>query len=452
MDRDGILVRKAPLDGSEQIVVPKALRARLLHLEHFPKAVGHPGVTKMFRSMRRRYFWRHLFQDVENTVKQCAQCARNNVQERQHANYMKLFPANEPLEYVAIDLLGPLPKTAHGNRYLLVISDRFSKLTRTVPLRTTTALVVAKAFCTHWVYAYGIPKFLLSDNGTQFTSKFFLEVCRELGIAKVFTTAYHPQTNGQVERFNRTILNALRAYVAKRQTDWDEYTPSLTFGYNSQVHASSGIAPFDLVLSRPPASLSVERSEGLEGNAPADEKQRFLQRLKGLVPLAQDRLREAQRRYKLAFDRSVRPKNKDVTKGGWVFLRREAAGPEGGTKLDELADGPYEVQNAEGHTLVIRVGDDDIRVSADRVTPAPVPHVRPPLREESSTNPTGEDEGQEYVFERIMGYREAEDGSPRYRVRWYGYGRDADTWEPGAHLPMNALRRYHRRIGLPLPA
>jgi hypothetical protein len=245
MDRDGILVRKAPLDGSEQIVVPKALRARLLHLEHFPKAVGHPGVTKMFRSMRRRYFWRHLFQDVENTVKQCAQCARNNVQERQHANYMKLFPANEPLEYVAIDLLGPLPKTAHGNRYLLVISDRFSKLTRTVPLRTTTALVVAKAFCTHWVYAYGIPKFLLSDNGTQFTSKFFLEVCRELGIAKVFTTAYHPQTNGQVERFNRTILNALRAYVAKRQTDWDEYTPSLTFGYNSQVHASSGIAPFD---------------------------------------------------------------------------------------------------------------------------------------------------------------------------------------------------------------
>jgi transposase InsO family protein len=132
---------------------------------------------------------------------------------------MKMFPANEPPEFVAIDILGPLPKTVHGNRFLLVILDRFSKLTRTIPMRTTTSLAVAKAFCTHWCFAYGPPKFLLSDNGTQFTAKFFIEVCRELGIAKVFTTAYSPQTNGQVERFNRTILSALRTYVANSQTD-----------------------------------------------------------------------------------------------------------------------------------------------------------------------------------------------------------------------------------------
>ena len=145
-------------------------------------------------------------------------------------NNMQLFTAQEPLEFVAIDILGPLPKTAHGNRFLLVISDRFSKLTRTIPMRTTTALAVAKAFCTHWVFSYGPPRYLLSDNGTQFTAKFFLEVCRELGIAKVFTPAYHPQTNGQVERFNRTILNALRVYVANSQADWDEFTSAITYG------------------------------------------------------------------------------------------------------------------------------------------------------------------------------------------------------------------------------
>jgi hypothetical protein len=93
---------------------------------------------------------------------------------------MNLFPANEPLEFVAIDILGPLTKTVHGNRFLLVISDRFFKLTRTIPMRTTTALAVAKAFCTHWGFAYGPPKFLLSDSGTQFKAKFFIEVCREL--------------------------------------------------------------------------------------------------------------------------------------------------------------------------------------------------------------------------------------------------------------------------------
>jgi hypothetical protein len=198
VNRDGIAIRKAPLDRAEQILVPLALRPLALYLEHHPKSVGNPGVTKMFRSIRKRYFWRNMYREVEDTVRGCEHCARNNVQERTRVNHMKLFPANELLEFVAIQILGPLPKTAHGNRFMFVISDRFSKLTRTVPMRTTTALAVAKAFCDHWFFAYGPPRFLLSDNGTQFTAKIFVEVCRELGIAKVFTSAYHPQTIGQV--------------------------------------------------------------------------------------------------------------------------------------------------------------------------------------------------------------------------------------------------------------
>jgi Integrase zinc binding domain/Integrase core domain len=194
VNRDGIAIRKAPLDGAEQILVPWALRPHVLYLEHHPKSVGHPGVTKMFRSMRKRYFWRNMYREVEDTVRGCEHYARNNVQERTRVNHMKIVPANEPLEFIEIDILGPLPKTAHGNRFLLVISDRFSKLTRTVPMRTNTALAVAKAFCDHWVFAYGPPRFLLSDNGTQFTAKLFVEVCRELGIAKVFTTAYRKLT------------------------------------------------------------------------------------------------------------------------------------------------------------------------------------------------------------------------------------------------------------------
>jgi transposase InsO family protein len=121
-----------------------------------------------------------------------------------------------------MDILCPLTKKEHRNRFLLVISDRFSKLTRTVPLRTITALVVAKAFCDAWVFSYRHPRYLLTDNGTQFNAKFFLAVFREIGIDKIFTTAYHSQTNGQVERFNRTIINPLRGYVERRQGDWDE--------------------------------------------------------------------------------------------------------------------------------------------------------------------------------------------------------------------------------------
>jgi transposase InsO family protein len=97
-----------------------------------------------------------------------------------------------------MEILGPLPRTNHGNMFLLMISDRYTKVSRTVPLRTVMTLSVARAFVDKWVYLYGLPVSLLTDKGPQFTAKFFQAACAELGIAKVFTTAYHPQTNGQV--------------------------------------------------------------------------------------------------------------------------------------------------------------------------------------------------------------------------------------------------------------
>jgi transposase InsO family protein len=206
---DGVLIRKAPLDGAHQIVVPLTLRPQLLHLEHSPRTAGRPGISRMFRSMRRRYFWRMILTDVAETVRQCHVCAKNRIRERKRTSFLKLFPAAEPVEYVSLEILGPLPKTEHGNRFLLIIIDRFSKLTRTVPLRTISAYVIAKAFCEHWVFLYDPPRYALTENGAQFTAKVFLAVCRELGTAKVFTTAYHPQTTGPSStRCEETFVSA----------------------------------------------------------------------------------------------------------------------------------------------------------------------------------------------------------------------------------------------------
>jgi hypothetical protein len=102
--------------------------------------------------------------DVAKTVKNCAICAENRIHERKRTSLLKLFPASEPLELVSLDILGTLPKTEHGNRFLLVITHRFSKLTRTVPLRTISILVVAKAFCEHWVFVYGRPRYALIET------------------------------------------------------------------------------------------------------------------------------------------------------------------------------------------------------------------------------------------------------------------------------------------------
>jgi transposase InsO family protein len=212
----------------------------------------------MFQTIRRTFFWPKMVEDIYETVRQCDACARNRISERKHTKKLQLFPAKGPLESVAMDILGPLPRTKHGNRFLLAISDRFSKVTKTVPLRTVTALSVARAFCDHWAYAYLPPLSLLTDSGPQFTAKFFLDVCAELGIKQIFTTAYHPQTNGQVERYNRTILASLRAYIAKIQDNWDDYTSAITYAYNCRVHSSLGMPPFELALSWPPPTLSLQ--------------------------------------------------------------------------------------------------------------------------------------------------------------------------------------------------
>jgi hypothetical protein len=109
----------------------------------------------MFATLRRAFFWTRMAADVYDTVRQCDACARNRIAEKKHTNVMKLFPANGPMKSVAMVILGPLPRTKHGNRFLLVIADGITKVTITVPLRTVTALVVAKAFCDRWVYVYG---------------------------------------------------------------------------------------------------------------------------------------------------------------------------------------------------------------------------------------------------------------------------------------------------------
>jgi transposase InsO family protein len=488
LDDRGVLIRIAPSDGSRQIVVPLALRSKVLYLEHYPKTVAHPGAHRMFQTMRRSFYWPHMAEDVYETVRQCDACARNRISERRHTNRLQLFPAKGPLESVAMDILGPLPRTKHGNRFLLVIADRYTKVTRTVPLRTVTALSVARAFVDHWAYVYGPPVSLLTDNGPQFTAKFFQAACAELGIDKVFTTAYHPQTNGQVERYNRTILAALRAYVAKRQDDWDDYTSAVTFAYNCRVHSSLGMPPFELVLSRPPLTLSLQARPRQEEITPRGAKQEFLERLKTLRIRAGGNLHTAQARYKADFDKRVRPKNSEVKEGDEVFLRVEVTEVGRNHKLESLVQGPYQVLENAGTTFRLRIGGDDIRVSSDRVTPAPrrespsTEEVQPPpmgvgspgeafpdtpavatraeprpLRQkkkvrfnlplpsrEARESPVADrtPNEAEFVIDKLVDFGESADGNRLYRVRWLGYEVRDDTWEPEINLPAQFIRRY----------
>ena len=255
---DGLLRRRHPIhDELVQIVLPETFRPRVLQLCHYTIVAGLPGLNRLYYHIRKVYYWPHLPADVAATVRNCPSCARNRVKLRRHTNYLKLFTATKPFDSIGIGILGPLPRS---KRFLLVITDRFSKLTAVVPLRNVNAYSTAVAFCEAWVFKYGPPKTLLSDNGKQFASRIFLNVCQLRGVTNAFTSAYHLQPNGQVKRYNRTILSMLRCYVEEHQNDWDRYASALAYEYNNHVHMSTGTTPFELILSRPPPPFSLHKA------------------------------------------------------------------------------------------------------------------------------------------------------------------------------------------------
>ena len=247
-----------------QVVTPQSLRDRVLGLSHYAKLAGQPGGRKLYNTLRRYFYWPTMALDCYAVAKNCAACAREREKLRRNTKEMKLFTPNAPLEFVAIDIFGELITTKRGNLYILLISDRYSKFARTVPLNYITAAHIAQAFVHHWAFVYGLPFTLLSDSGTQFTARFFQNICRILGIRNVFTSTYQPQANDQVERFNRTLTSALRKYVGDHPKDWDLFSDVVTFAYNTQVHRTTKIAPFELVLARAPRSLALHAQPKLK--------------------------------------------------------------------------------------------------------------------------------------------------------------------------------------------
>ena len=446
--RKELLYRSSTENSELRLVIPASLRKRLLYLSHYPVTAGHPGIRKMYKTISQHYYWPGLSMDVYQTVKKCSHCAREAGLLRKRKQHVSLFPAHEPLEFLAIDILGPLPKTPRGNQFILVVCDRFTKLVRTIPLRTITSLAVAQAFCYHWVFVYGMPKTLLSDNGTQFSSKFFQACCIELGIKQVFTTAYHPQCNGQVERFNRTILSQLRAYVGEHQNDWDLYHGALTYSYNNQIHSSTGVTPFELVLSRPPPQLAVQlpipvtnkpTDASLTEGGIANGREQFIRRLRGLLPRVRRALDEAGQRYKTDADRKVLKHQVADLAGQRVWVRSEVVA----NKLAPKFTGPYTVIRATDKVVEIFDKKGAVsKISYDRVVQEPTAIQTSIVRDIDSNRES------HYIVDHIVSAHKDRQGHIWFRVRWEGYEADEDTYEPEEHLTKEMVHSFYRRVTL----
>ncbi|GFX76989.1 hypothetical protein TNCV_2079561 [Trichonephila clavipes] len=252
--KNGVLYRKFESEDGKtfrwQLVLPRSRIPEVLKELHGSPTGGHFGVMKTLHRVRERFCWGKVRADVEQWCKSCDACSARKGPKIRSRGKLHRYNVGAPFERIAFDILGPLPRTASGNKYLLVVMDYFTKWPEVYPIPDQEAPTVAEAVVQHWISRYGVPLQLHSDQGRNFVSAVLKGVCELLGIDKTKTTPLHPQSDGMVERFNRTILNNLSLMVSKNQQDWDQKVPLFLLAYRSAVHETTGYSPSQMLFGR----------------------------------------------------------------------------------------------------------------------------------------------------------------------------------------------------------
>ena len=256
LSTEGLLPHQRIINGRRHcvpVIHASERRAVLEGARDLPCA-GHLGRRKTYGRLCQQFYWPGMYADVQTYIKSCLACQQRKSLANHSAGELQLFSTSRPFEMVGIDLIGPFPKSSSGNTYVVTMVDRFTRWPELVAIPGATAETVANAVIDGLVLRHGCPEKILTDRGSQFTSKLFQRMAnlKRLGVKKVFTTAYHPQTNGQTKRFNRVIAEALTSFVDDEQRDWDEYLSSLAFAYRSSVVDSISETPYYLVHGRDP--------------------------------------------------------------------------------------------------------------------------------------------------------------------------------------------------------
>lgn len=330
-----------------QVLLPTSLKQHVLESLH--SHAGHQGVERTLSLVQKRCYWVTMKNDVEEFCKKCERCLISKAPLPSVKPPIGNLLAFKPLDILAIDftLLEP---ASDGRENVLVMTDIFSKFTQAVPTRDQKATTVAKVLTKEWFFRYGIPRRIHSDQGRNFESAIIQELCKIYNISKSRTTPYHPEGNGQVERYNRTMHNLLRTLTAEQKRKWPEYLPELVYVYNSTIHSSTGYTPYFLMFCREP-TLPIDHFLGLgddNSSATVDEYiVKHKQRMSHVMEQAKKNLEDNAKRRNKHYNRST--KQSEIAIGSRILLRKRVIGR---SKIQDTWDStPYRVVGAPGDNV-----------------------------------------------------------------------------------------------------
>lgn len=427
----------APLKSHSVIVIPDCLEIKdeIITNQHTELLAGHPGRDKTLELIQRSYWWPSMRADVEQFVSRCDSCQRNKALSRKPAGTLNPLPIPvTPWESVGIDFIVGLPRTKQKNDAIIVFIDRLTKMVHLAPTTIeVSATQTADLFVWNVVKLHGMPKDTVTDRGPQFAGNFWKSLLAQLGAKAKLSTAYHPQTDGQTERTNKTVGDMLRNYCDTSQSNWDEHLPLIEFAINNSASSATQQSPFYLNYGYHPRTPAFRiDSDHPTARQTAESLASRLQRAKHCLQAARERM-------KAYYDRKHVPQSflpgeqvllstKNLRLTAPRKLMPKYIGPF--TILDKIGEQAYRLQLPEQMTI-----HNVFHTSLLRPYKSDGTYQPPPIDWDDNNSPLWE-------VDKLLDHMPLTDGkkkSYKYLVRWKGYTAEHDTWEPESQFSDDSM-------------
>lgn len=367
-------------------MAPKQMQPEILHYCHDIRMSGHMGQYKTLEKVKNMAIWYGMTQDCKLYVQSCQVCNKNKKLTRKARAGLEQYHAGVPMERVHMDILGPLPVTQQGSRYILMVVDQFTKWLECFPISSQTAEIVARTLVDNFFSRFGCPLELHTDQGKNMDGNLIRQLCELMQIAKTRTTPYHPSSNGQIERYNRTLLQIIRCFIKNKQYNWDLHLQQLVAAVRSTRNRQTGFTPNLMMLGRE----VFQPVDVLFGMAKVQSEEKEVpQYILDLVEtmnmahsIARDNLDTAQERQKRTYDLVNNQNSYDV--GDVVYKLDQATKVGQSSKLKSPWKGPYVITELK-RPVLYKIKDrkceswihhDRIKLCQDREFPVWIKRLR----------------------------------------------------------------------------
>ena len=317
----------------------------LLRKVHDDPTGGHLGQENTYLRLSKSYYWPRMQQDIIDYVRTCKICQKRQ-RRRGETPLQPIKKGTLPFHQVGIDVMGPLPRTLTGKRYIVVAVDHFSKWVEAKALEDADAQSITTFIYEDVICRHGIPQILTSDRGTEFVNDLITALTRVYKIQHIKTTAYHPQGNGQVERTNRTIKDIL-AKITPKDGDWSHFLPSALFATRVTRSATTKFSPAELLHGHQIRQSFESDDTTPEDLSPDEYASIEFDRIQNIRQQAGRFIIKAQNRQKTSHDDKVHLLD-PLQIGDLVLIYRNIVEANWSAKLERKWEGPYRIQSIKG--------------------------------------------------------------------------------------------------------